>query len=264
MRLLIFILIIILIFFIIPVEQISKPHKSKYEQIKPHLISKTHKNILLRTLKNTHDIFEKNNIFYVMEGGVLLGAVRDKSLIPWDDDADLLVLIKDQDKIMNLRKDFWKFGHDIKRMDRLLRIFCIKGRNYPFIDLFINDQINNSLLDPKYRKLVRNNDLIRCTGTLKPEKYECIGDCCVYPGSVKWWWKYNFRINDLFPRKKYKLNNITLYGPNNPYPYINTWYGKSALNTYKFTHNHKSHKKKPKKVTFSKEEFNEMKKHFFK
>jgi phosphorylcholine metabolism protein LicD len=236
-------------------------YKSKYNKIKPYLISKSHKNLLLKTLTNTHNIFEKHDIFYVIEGGILLGAVRDKSIIPWDDDADLLVLLKDKNKILNLKNEFIKLGHDIKQLDRLLRIYCIKGKKYPFIDLFINDTITN--IKPKYNKFVKNNDLIRCTCTFKPSKFKCIDNCCVYPKNVKWWWKYNFKLNDLLPRKKYKLNEITLYGPNNPYPYIFTWYGINALNTYMFTHNHKSNKKKQNKIILTKEEYKKLHKYFF-
>lgn len=232
----------------------------KYNEIKPYLITKNHKNILLNTLQNIHNIFEKNKIFYIIEGGVLLGAVRDKSLIPWDDDADILIFQKDQEKILKLRNEFLKLGHEIKKMDRLLRIYCIKGKKYPFIDLFINKQINN-LLNPKYFKLNSTHDLIRCTSEYNTNKYECIDTCCTYPRNFNFWWRYNFKMNNIYPRKKYKLNEITLYGPNNPYPYIFAWYGLSALKTYKFTHNHKSVKQK--QITLSKEEYNKLKKYFF-
>lgn len=51
------------------------------------------------------DVCEEEGIWYSLAFGTLLGAVRDKKIIPWDDDIDIYILYKDQDK---LRKAFEK------------------------------------------------------------------------------------------------------------------------------------------------------------
>ena len=44
------------------------------------------------------DIFERNDVRYVIEYGSLLGAVRHGGFIPWDDDFDYVVFEEDYDK----------------------------------------------------------------------------------------------------------------------------------------------------------------------
>lgn len=60
----------------------------------------------IEMLKMLVDIFDKNNIDYFLIAGSLLGAVRHKGFIPWDDDLDIGLPRSDYEKFLE-HKDEW-------------------------------------------------------------------------------------------------------------------------------------------------------------
>lgn len=59
---------------------------------------------LLDMMKDLHKVFEENNISYYILGGTMLGAVRHKGFIPWDDDIDIGIPRSDYEKLLKLNK----------------------------------------------------------------------------------------------------------------------------------------------------------------
>lgn len=55
---------------------------------------------LKEMLKDVILVFETLKIPYFIEGGTLLGAVRHRDMIPWDDDIDLCFFIEDYDRLL--------------------------------------------------------------------------------------------------------------------------------------------------------------------
>jgi lipopolysaccharide cholinephosphotransferase len=114
---------------------------------------------LLRLFKEIRDLLEKNKIEYFACGGTLIGAVREKGFIPWDDDIDLFMTRPNYDKLLKLaRKNNGKIGKfDVacSELDNSLLPFCkifdkryalndkgVEGdENYLFIDIFPLDAI---------------------------------------------------------------------------------------------------------------------------
>lgn len=72
---------------------------------------------LLEVLKKFHEICEENNLTYYLSGGTLLGAIRHKGFIPWDDDVDVWMPIEDLEKLNTLTFDgyyYWDCAKDKK------------------------------------------------------------------------------------------------------------------------------------------------------
>ena len=119
------------------------------------LLSPEIKNKLLYLLQATKNLLVKNNIKWWAEGGTLLGAIRHKDLIPWDDDIDLGILYEDKiesvlDKLPNELK--WVptfFGYKIfykRGGKKLYKRGHLQNFTYPGLDIFPREIVNNKLV----------------------------------------------------------------------------------------------------------------------
>lgn len=64
-----------------------------------------------KMLKDVCRILDENEIPYTLEGGTLLGIIRENRLLPWDNDMDLTISDEHLDKLTKIRWKFWLAGY---------------------------------------------------------------------------------------------------------------------------------------------------------
>lgn len=94
-------------------------------------------------LKEFHEICITHNIKYSLSGGTLLGAIREKGFIPWDDDADVLMEREEYNKLVQILPDKFQII-DILWVPRLVYKGMSEFDGGKSIDIFVLDNASNS------------------------------------------------------------------------------------------------------------------------
>jgi len=101
-------------------------------------------------LSNVKDIFDADDIFFWLEAGSLLGAIRDNDIIIGDNDADISFWARDSIKVFRLKSEFEKRGYG----------FVIGGSKFEIHNLKTNEH-----LVCLYPATIKNNYLIKLERT---------------------------------------------------------------------------------------------------
>lgn len=207
--------------------------------------------IEMELIQEVDRICKKCDIHYTMIGGTMLGAIRHKGFIPWDDDVDIAMLRKEYEKFRNACKTELNhekyYFHDIKGSDgyrwgygKLRKKgtkFVRYGQEFMpyeqgiFIDLMPLDNVPDN-------KLFRKIHFINCfllqkflwAGVgYKTEKNKglkflySLMQLVPLPTLVKW---YEILGNISSHHKTELVRNLTLRTPKGTYGFKREWYVK--------------------------------------
>ena len=154
---------------------------------KRRLTLKELQQVELDILKSFHSFCLEHNLRYYMGGGTLIGAVRHKGFIPWDDDIDLMMPRPDYMKLVDLVKNDCMLDNIHKvdccyfnpnSLSSAMRIFDVRTEltfdnfRIPYtlgcwIDVFPVDGLDSSIVKRKrhFRKMRIAMDLYLCSIT---------------------------------------------------------------------------------------------------
>lgn len=130
---------------------------------------------MLELLKYVHKICTENDIKYTLESGTLLGAIREKGFIPWDDDCDISLVREEYEKLKKILKSstlpeyvgVYSPDEQSHFLDFNLRLYYKKTQirfdeksttqysgvfSYPTLDIYVMDHMPANLL--KHRLFV--------------------------------------------------------------------------------------------------------------
>lgn len=120
---------------------------------------------LYKTIKDVHDTLLANNIPYFVTGGTLIGAIRHRGIVPWDDDGDICIMKKDVPKLRSLIPYFKSIGYGLDAEEDKTAECMLKDKNSctfiiePFsknalaVDIFVMERVGPLLTyaDPYWR-----------------------------------------------------------------------------------------------------------------
>ena len=115
---------------------------------------------LLFLLKELDAICSKQNIKYSLFAGTLIGAIRHKGFIPWDDDADVVFERSEYDKFISVLPSHFSIVNSL-----WVTQFVSNDNPKNYIDVFVFDATSNS-------KILRNLQVFglkAIQGTLKTQ-----------------------------------------------------------------------------------------------
>jgi len=155
--------------------------------------------VVYQMIKDVLELCKRSKIPIWAEGGTLLGAIREKGLIKWDDDGDFGIPIRFISRFFALSPTLNSLGYTVSGTRFGIKVFLKNGTpavnnlpfTYPFMDIFVSHTTLDNIITTTHGPLAR----------------------CY------------FFLEELFPLMDCEFGPITVPCAHNSVPYLNRCYG---------------------------------------
>jgi lipopolysaccharide cholinephosphotransferase len=218
----------------------------------------------LALLKELDYVCKESGLKYWLVFGSLLGAVRHKGFIPWDDDIDVGMMRKDYEQIIN---SFNKYSRNTDiyaeyvYQGKSQTIIKVKHKKCPFlfVDIFPHDYANS--IDTKENRILKTKKLIelrkrlnkdksidnveKVLGRVKKLNSEIIPDTYIEQSDIQCGLEYSYTepiwvhsYDTIFPLKEILFEDFNAMCMNKPEQYLSDIYGNYMEYPKKFGFGH--------------------------
>lgn len=160
---------------------------------------------MYQMMKDVHEVFALKNMRYWAAGGTLLGAVRHKGIIPWDNDLDIFIFQEDEKLLLSLMPIFKQLGYAL-----------IKKRDYVYI-LYPNERASYRNCHLDIILAYQDNDKIFYSCKILQKTYRR-ENLPLY-----------FTKKELYPFQESVFSTFKITIPVDPHPYLYYAYGSDYM-----------------------------------
>ncbi len=205
--------------------------------------------VMLDELIELDRICKKYNINYWIDGGTLLGAIRHKGFIPWDDDIDVCMLDEDYKKffkiaLKEINKKYF-VQHQITDKNCHVPFIKLRDRNSIFIEKehkeneFFHQGINLDIFVMDYFDSKFQKSLVRLKKRLLRAKIDSFFSKVVNlflkkPNNksiikYRYWFPQLYKYKDIFPLSEVEFEGKKFFCPNNSDVILRELYGDTYM-----------------------------------
>lgn len=178
---------------------------------RPMLLTKKQK-VEIQALKEVVQLLEANNIIYWIDCGTALGAYRYGGIIPWDWDIDISIFLADHDNVKKILSQLDPEKYQIQdwssysKPKTFLKLYVKETKN--FIDIY-HYQFHEQEKKVSYFFTYLESPF--------PHSWKKAELKCMPP----------LKYEEMFPLKKAKFDNLTVWAPNNIVAFLQSKYGEN-------------------------------------
>jgi hypothetical protein len=169
----------------------------RFDYTSPEIVDK-----LYSMMEMMDDLLIGADVSYWVEGGTMLGAIRSKGLIKWDDDLDIGIMKEDAPKIDKLSPRLNSLGYRLHKTWFGYKVYPVDGKaidgypwKYPALDIFV--------------MVVDDQDVVRYESTRARVSF---GKCWM-------------TTEELYPIKRHPFGDFHVNVPSVSTPYLDRCYG---------------------------------------